>query len=230
MKELKVRTVLSACMPMMIVLLFVAFPAFSEEAAQKFSVPSIPNGAPPLQSQGVKPAKVEPGEDIPDWVARWELARVLSYMKRYDESIAEYQKVLKDKPDLTEARIEMAKILFWKGDQQAAARMLEAVPAKDMTGETKVLMADLLVAQKDYVKAEPLYRSYLDNHPEDQAVRVKLADMLSWQKKYDASLAEYQKILKARPDDVQVRRRYAFVLIWAGRHAEAAAELKKTLD
>lgn len=230
MKQIKVLWMISAVVSGIGYFLLGASPAFCEEAAQKFSVPAMGGGPSPAESQKVEPTQVAPGEEIPDWLARLELARVLSYMKRYDESIAEYQKVLKDKPDLTEARIEMAKVLFWKGDQQAAARMLEAVPAKDMTGETKVLMADLLVAQKDYVKAEPLYRSYLKSHPEDQAVRLKLADMLSWQKKYDASLAEFQKILKARPNDVQVRRRYAFVLIWAGRHAEAAADLKKTLD
>lgn len=230
MKDSKVKWVLPVCVPIMVVLLFSAFPAFSEEAAQKYSVPYLTTGAAPPETQGAKPTQIKPGEDIPDWLARWELARVLSYVKRYDAAIAEYEKVLKEKPGLEEARIEMAKVLFWKGEQKAAARILEQVPPKDITGDTQVLMADLLVAQKDYAKAEPLYRSYLDNHPQDQTVRLKLADMLSWQEKYDASLAEYRKILKAKPDDIQVRRRYAFVLIWAGKHAEAAAELKKTLD
>ena len=173
---------------------------------------------------------VKPGEEIPEWVARWELARVLSYVKRYDESIAEYGKLLKEKSGLMEAKVEMAKVLFWKGDQKAAVQILEQIPPKDMKGDTKVLMADLLVAHKDYAKAEPLYKAYLDSQPEDQAVRLKLAEMLSWQKKYDASLREYRKILKARPDDIQVRRRYAFVLIWSGKHSEAASELKKTLN
>ena len=200
-------------------------------SAEKAREPSKPGatqeGPPPI---GPRAQQVKPGEEIPDWLARLELARVLSYVKRYDESLAEYEKVIKEKPDLKEARIEMAKVLFWKGDQKAAARILEQFPTKDLSGETQVLMADLFVAQKDYAKAEPLYRDYLNSHPDDLDVRLKLADMLSWEKKYDASLAEYRKILKARPDDIQVRRRYAFVLIWAGRHTEAAQELKKTLE
>jgi len=212
------------------VVVFGTSPAFSEEKSQKFSIPSMSQGTSPSTSKEVEVVSVKPGDDIPDWVARWELARVLSYMKRYDESIAEYEKVLKEKPGLIEAKIELAKVLFWKGDQQSAVRILEKVPSKDMTRETKVLMADLFVAQKDYAKAEPLYKSHLESHPDDQAVRLKLAEMLSWQKKYDASLAEYRKILKALPDDTQVRRRYAFVLIWAGKHSEAASELKKTLN
>lgn len=222
MKTSAIKSVLSACVLLWAVCFFAADPALSgEKRGRDASTPSpdVP-----------KAAQVKPGEDIPDWVARLELARVLSYVKRYDESIAEYEKVLKAKPGLTEARIEMAKVLFWKGDLKTAARVLEQVPSKDMTGDTEVLMADLLVAQKEYAKAEPLYRSYLQTHPEDQAVRLKLAEMLSWQKKYDASLAEYRKILAARPDDIQVRRHYAFVLIWAGKYEEAAEQLKKTLD
>ncbi|HEJ83478.1 MAG TPA: tetratricopeptide repeat protein [Desulfobacteraceae bacterium] len=216
MKHLKIKWVLSACMSLTFFFFLGTLPVLSEETIPK--------------SEGVKVVPVRPGEEIPDWVARLELARVLGYAKRYDEAIAEYEKVLQEKPDLMEAKIELAEILFWNGDHKAAVRILEQVPPEEMTGDTKVLWADLLVAQEDYAKAEPLYRAYLEGQPGDQDVRLKLADVLSWQKKYDASLAEFRKILEARPDDIQVRRKYAFVLMWAGRHAEAASELKKTLE
>jgi tetratricopeptide (TPR) repeat protein len=225
MKNFKIKRLLSACILLGFLFIFGTPSAFSEENPKKFFVP------PSIQETSVsKPKMVKPGEEIPDWVARWELARVLSYAKRYDESITEYGKVLKEKPDLVDAKVELAKVLFWKGDDKAAIKTLEEIPPKNITGDTKVLMADLFVTQKDYGKAEPLYRAHLNSHPEDHAVRLKLAEMLSWQKKYDASLSEYRQILKARPDDIQVRRRYAFVLIWAGKHSEAASELKKTLN
>ena len=230
MKNLRIKHLLSGCISLGLLFFFGTFSAHSEETAKKFLIPSSIKETASSKSKEVKVVPVKPGEEIPEWVARWELARVLSYVKRYDESIAEYGKLLKEKPGLMEAKVEMAKVLFWKGDQKAAVQILEQIPPKDMKGDTKVLMADLLVAHKDYAKAEPLYKAYLDSHPEDQAVRLKLAEMLSWQKKYDASLREYRKILKARPDDIQVRRRYAFVLIWSGKHSEAASELKKTLN
>ena len=230
MKNLRIKHLLSGCISLGLLFFFGTFSAHSEETSEKFLIPPSIQGASPSKPKLIEVAPVKPGEEIPDWVARWELARVLSYVKRYDESIAEYGKLLKEKPGLMEAKVEMAKVLFWKGDQKAAVQILEQIPPKDMKGDTKVLMADLLVAHKDYAKAEPLYKAYLDSHPEDQAVRLKLAEMLSWQKKYDASLREYRKILKARPDDIQVRRRYAFVLIWSGKHSEAASELKKTLN
>ena len=230
MKNLKIKHLLSTCVSLGVLFLFGTFSALSEEKPKKFLIPPLIKETAPSKLKELKVVPITPGEEIPDWVARWELARVLSYVKRYDESISEYKKVLKKKPGLTEAKVEMAKVLFWKGDQKAAVQILEQVPAKDMAGNTKVLMADLFVAQKNYAKAETLYKTHLDSHPGDQTVRLKLAAMLSWQKKYDASLSEYRKILTARPDDIQVRRQYAFVLIWAGKHTEAASELKKTLN
>jgi len=225
MKKLKFKRILSLWMSLGLLFIFGTSSCLSEEKPGKLlAAPSIPT------ISFSKPKKLKPGEEIPDWMARWELPRVLSYAKRYDESITEYRKVLKEKPELVEARVELAKVLFWKGDGQSALKTLEQIPSKNITGDAEVLMADLFVTQKDYRRAEPLYRAYLESHPQDQAVRLKLAEMLSWEKAYDASLAEYRKILEARPDDIQVRRRYAFVLIWAGRHTEAASELKKTLD
>lgn len=168
-------------------------------------------------------------EEIPDWMARWELARVLSYTKRYDESVAEYKKLLKEKPDLLKAKIEMAKVLFWQGKKNDALAALETIEQDRIDDESRLIMADLYVARKSYGKAEPLYRAYLRKHPGDHRARLKLAELLSWEKRYEESLAEYRTILAALPDDIQVRRKYAFVLIWSGKKNEGAAELRKTL-
>ncbi len=176
------------------------------------------------------PLSAESGGEIPGWVARWELARVLSYAKKYDESILEYRKLLREKPSLSKARIELANVLFWNGDREEALRVLERVGPEGLDEDARLLMADIYRTRKDYDKAEPLYRSYLEKHPNDLAAKLRLAEMLSWTQQYEASLNLYEEILAARPDDVQVRRKYAFVLIWSGRQEEAARELKRTLD
>lgn len=174
--------------------------------------------------------KADPNiQDIPDWLARWELARVLSYVKRYDESIGEYRKLIKEKPGLHEVRAEMATVLYWQGKKEAAIKELEEMPLQAIDNQTRILMADLYKIQKQYAKSEKIYRAYLDKAPKDDTVRLKLAEMLSWEKRYNDSLMEYEKVLKDRPDDRQVRRKYAFVLIWAGRQTDAIRELKATL-
>jgi len=192
--------------------------------------PALAQKSPPLpavKAPGI-PA-MESREEIPDWLARWELARVLSYVKRYDESVAEYRKLVREKPALSEARAEMAQVLYTQGKNDEALRELESVPQKAINDKTKILMADLYRVQKKYDQAELLYRTYLEKNQSDLNVRLKLAELLSWSKKCNGSLAEYEKILSARPNDIQVRRKYAFVLNWAGRHADAARELQKSL-
>jgi len=169
------------------------------------------------------------GETISDWMARWELARVLNYAKRYDESITEYKKLLQQKPDLYLAKAEMAGIILRQGKKSEAATILGEIPPENTDDNTKLVMADIYAANKDYKRAEPFYRSYLSKHPDDLKVRLKLAELLSWDKRYSDSIQEYQGILQKIPDDIQVRRKYAFVLSWAGRHSEAIAELRKTL-
>lgn len=169
-------------------------------------------------------------EAIPDWLARWELARVLSYQKQYDESIQEYRQLLQDKPDLLEAKMEMAKVLYYNDNRKEALQILDSIPPEKWDDATKIFMADIYTGDKHYKEAENLYREYLDQHPEDLKVRVKLADVLSWQKLYKQSIQEYEAVLKIRPDDKQVRRKYAFVLIWMKEIEKGSNELKKTLE
>ena len=215
-----------------VIYLFVGvfFPAILVSAA----VTSI--GAQEKQTLSLKPKVAPPEiriadtrEAIPDWVARWELARVLSYAKRYDESIREYERLLREKPELGEARVEWATVLFWNGKPSEALKQLEQVPAGKMPEKARVLMADLYARQKKYDRAESLYRDYLKSHPDDLRVRLRLAEVLSWEKRYEPSVREYEEILKAKPGDNQVRRKYGFVLMWMGRFDDAARELKKTL-
>lgn len=191
--------------------------------------PEVKTGPPGGVNPETKPAPEGPLQEIPDWKARWELARLLSYVKRYPESVAEYDKVLKEKPDLLEAKIELARVCSWKGDPARAFEIMNSIPLEEVPEEMRVLMADLHVARKEYAKADPIYRRHLERHPEDLRARLSLAELLSWTRRYPESLSQYEILLRARPEDHQVRRKYAFVLSWSGRHADAIVELRRTL-
>ncbi len=176
--------------------------------------------------RAISPASAE---DVPDWEARWELARTLEYAKRYDESVAEYRKLLKERPGLTKARVEMAKILFRQKKDRDALAALEGVDRQQLDAGSLLVMADMYRDRKSYERAAPLYRAYLAKRQDDHAARLRFAEMLSWEKHYDESLSEYRVILAALPDDVQVRRKYAMVLSWSKKYDESAKELRRTL-
>jgi thioredoxin-like negative regulator of GroEL len=157
------------------------------------------------------------------------LARLLGGAKRYSESLGEYRRVLRDKPDLLAAQVEMAQVLYWSGQHAEALDILRAVPRERLDPEARLALIELLVVQKQYPQAEQLLREHLAQSPEDLRARLKLAEVLSWDQRYEASLEQYRSILQARPDDVQVRRKYALVLGWAGQRDLAIQELRKTL-
>ncbi|MFN2267250.1 MAG: tetratricopeptide repeat protein [Desulfonatronovibrio sp.] len=168
-------------------------------------------------------------EDIPAWQARLELARLLSYRERYDESVSQYRRVLEEKPDLIEARMELARVLFWKGDTAEAEAMFATIPEQDLPSDAKLELADIYLSREEYGKALDIYSDYLRIAPESHGVRLKKAQILSWQGNYDASLREYEIILNTRPDDTEVRRLYAQVLIWAERFDDAIIELERAI-
>lgn len=143
-------------------------------AAQKIKTPENAEGKP---------------DEIPDWVARWELARTLTYAKRYPEALTEYKKLIAQKPGLIKPRLEMAKILFWQNRHKEAFAVLEALDPSKLDSDSLLLMADLSRSLKTYGKAAAFYQEYLRKKPDDNAARLRYADMLSWEKKYDDSLA-----------------------------------------
>ncbi len=187
-----------------------------------------------VPSPSIDPAYLQkaPATETPaiaDWQARWELARILSYVRKYPESIREYERVLSERPDLVEAKREMVHVLHWAGQSDKALSVLETLPQEHWDEATRLLAADIYVAKKQYPKAVAIYQKHVEAHPEDVAVRARLADVYGWTGQYAAALAQYTIALSQRPDDVQLRRRYAYVLIWSKRYDDAIAELRKTL-
>lgn len=183
------------------------------------------------QSQPAVAERAQPParDDIADWQARLELAKLLTESGRHAEAADQYRKILRDKPELAQARAGLARALFWSGKRDEAAAELAKAPASALTAEDRLLQAELHLAANRHDEAINALRSYLALRPADTKARLKLADALSWRKRLDESLAEYEKVLAAVPDDQQVRRRYARVLSWAGRNDDAVQELRKSL-
>lgn len=172
----------------------------------------------------------DPGQEISNWEARLEYARILSYRKQYREAMDQYRKLLKENPSSQVAQTEMAQILYYQGNYKDAMQILENIPIETLNEKALLLIGDIALSLKEYPKAESIYRQHLNQSPNDDPVRLKLAELLSWEKKYEESIALYQELLKIHPEDIQLRRKYALALMWMGNDDQAAEELKKTLN
>jgi tetratricopeptide (TPR) repeat protein len=168
-------------------------------------------------------------EKVDDWQARFEYARLLKNLKKYDEALDQYDALLKEKPDSNLVKIEIAEVLFYQGKSNEALIELEKIPQNEMSEQSLLLMAENYQALKEYARAEKIYRDLLEKKPNDSPIKLKLAELLSWEKRYAESIELYEELLTAYPEDIQLRRKYAFVLMWMGNDKEAAEELKKTL-
>ncbi len=179
--------------------------------------------------EGSAKEEINSKDEISDWEARLELAKVLSYLKRYNESIQEFQKLLQERPDSVEVRLEMAKVLFYSGKTEEALTEFLQIPPQAIDDKTWIEIGDAYRKIKNYRQAQYIYEQYLNRHPQDDEVRLRLAELLSWEKRYEESVHQYRILLSHRPDDIQLRRRYAQVLTWMGDDEEAAKEWRKTL-
>jgi thioredoxin-like negative regulator of GroEL len=185
-----------------------------------------PPASNPSPATGSSPAEAE----ISDTTTRLELAKVLTYDKRYGEAMEVYRQVLAAEPSNLEAKIGLSEVLYWTGNSEAAAATLKGVPEDKLDDKGKLMLADLFVAKKDYEPAIRIFLAYLERRPDDWTVRLKLADVQSWTKRYPEAIASYEAILKARPHDRQVRRKYGMVLSWAGQNEKAAEQLRQSLN
>ncbi len=167
---------------------------------------------------------------VTDWEARLEYARLLSNLQRYDESLIQYHLLLNEKPDSTLVQVEIAQVLYYQNKLNQALDILEKIPEKDINDKTRLVMAEIYEALKEYSKAESIYREQLKKMPEDSLTKLKLAELLSWEKRYEESVLLYRQMLVEHPNDIQLRRKYAMVLMWMGDDSEAAEELEKTLS
>src|SRR5262249_1067542 len=186
--------------------------------------------ADPETSQTPAPVPSPTEGELSDTATRLELAKVLTYDKKYPQAIVTYHQVLAADPNNIEATIGLSELLYWTGKIDEAAAVLKDVPEDKVDDKGKLMLADLLVAKKDYPSAIRIFTTYLNQKPDDYSVRLKLADVQSWTKDYPEALANYELILKARPKDRQVRRKYGMVLSWSGQNEKAAEQLRESLN
>ena len=185
---------------------------------------------PGVAAASATPSPSPTESEISDTMTRLELAKVLTYDKKYKEAIDVYHQILAAEPQNLQAKIGLSEALYWSGNTEAATAVLKDVPEEKLDDKEKLMLADLFVAKKDYEPAIRIFSTYLQRNPDDWRIRLKLADVQSWTKRYAEAIASYEAILKVHPHDKQVHRKYGMVLSWAGQNEKAAEQLRESLN
>jgi len=87
--------------------------------------------------------------------------------------------------------------------------------------------AERLMARKDYKRAEPLLREYLEKNPSDARAHGNMALALLGQKRKTDAVAEGRLAAGFAPEVPEARYIYGLALSADGRHVDAAREFRK---
>lgn len=137
---------------------------------------------------------------------RLQVARVLSWSRAYDDSIAAYDEILRNDPHQPNAQMERARVLSW------AKKYPESLNAYE-------------VAIRDAGTCSSA------GCPSERSLRIEYARVLSWAGRYEDALAEYEKLHISDPPANEEDRLAALdrgkTLAWAKRYSDATVQFDK---
>jgi len=151
-----------------------------------------------------------------------DLAKVLGWLREFDEAIPLYQELLERSPGVARTWLEFARVLVWAGkDDEAVPLYQNYLNRSPSDFEARNEFARLLARQKDFAGAMQQYNYVLRFQPDNLDARLGLARVLSWSGQVEPSLLEVEKVLESRPDDFEARVLKAYDLLWLGEIDQA---------
>ncbi len=196
----------------LVLILIVSAGPYELSAAPNRPKTKITQGIPGVETK----IKQVPGENvstIPLWKIHWEKARQSVLLKKYPEAVLDFQKALSLKPNLDEARLELAQVLVTMDRWGDAIPELEAVAEhQPLNQKVQKDLADLLSRKKEYRRANECYVSLLQKDPDNVSIRLSLASNYYQLNELEKALIEWRQILIRDHQHVEARTRLAEVL------------------
>lgn len=163
------------------------------------------------------------GADATDWAARFHLALAQSFLQRDAEAIANYRKVLEQKPGLYEAELNLGIVLLRQKSTAEALPLLEsAAQKKPKEYRPAFYLAEAYAARGEADKAEAAYRTALQAQPQSAEAAVGLARLLARAGRLAEADTLYRQASQADPE-------FRRALLELAGHYEQARQLDKAI-
>jgi tetratricopeptide (TPR) repeat protein len=151
-----------------------------------------------------------------------DLAKVLSWLREFDEAAALYRELLEKSPSAQRYWLEFARVLVWAGKgEEAIPHYQNYLNRAPSNFEARNELGQLLAQQRDFAGAMQQYNYVLRFQPENVTARLGLARVLSWSGQVEPGLLEVEKVLQSRPGNFEARVLKAYDLLWLGQIEES---------
>jgi len=179
--------------------------------------PTLCRAQPAAEASSGKTFKADASADT-----RLKLATTLLYAHRYDEAIAEFERVVAADPAHRDARVGLAKALFWSGRPSRALKALEPIMAREEAdAEATALWNEVLAASGNAVTAIKAMKASLDAHPDNAEIGRSHANLLVGFGCYGPAIQALRQLTKRFPDSAGIALDLAHAYFTADRYPEA---------
>ena len=149
------------------------------------------------------------------------LARNLSWLQQYDESLGLYRDLLGREPSPA-LQLEAARVLSWGGQYvESITTYRQFLEQEPMDTEAALGLARVLSWSRNYDESLQIYRQVIEQDPANREARVEYARVTSWKGDLDQAIRLYSDLETYYPADREVLLGKGQTLQWAGRAAEA---------
>jgi len=143
-------------------------------------------------------------------------------------AVAEYQTALKLNPNLQEARLRLAQILYRLKDIDGS--LAQALQLPMQTAEELRLAASLYAAKQDFKKARDYYQKAVDLDSTDINSLYALVQLYSKDNQNDSSLALMQRISRLAPPNSQTHQQVGEYYLRLNQPGQAIAEFQRAIE
>jgi tetratricopeptide (TPR) repeat protein len=159
-----------------------------------------------------------------------ETANLLLLLKRPQEAIDLWRRLIKLKPDDRENLVAYANAAMWGKSfpdvRDAFGKLLELEPGNPEFSER---LADALFWDGQPVQALPRYRVLLETRGQDDDFIRRYADCALGAHEYETAMKQYERLVASHPDDPALERSYIFALHLHGEKKLARERLDALL-
>jgi tetratricopeptide (TPR) repeat protein len=162
----------------------------------------------------------------------WLEAGIYGESGRHHESVARYEKLVKDHPDLApRVREDLATERLWADDPAGALRDFDLRIQEDPSDRDARRLRALALSHLDRLgESLAAYEKLVAEDPDDSEAELGRARVLAWMGRHAQSSAVYETYLKRHPDDLSARLALAQNVNWSGDHRRAAMMYQQMLN